>query len=340
MYFFLIEKILYEKKILHKCIIIYLITSLTFRSLICNEDNYLINEIKLENVIVTHTSNEINFDINQIQERLRSKKTLFLPLEEELRLLQELTEFELGRFILSNQGLNGYWRNYAIMSRADKDFHPLERWLLFEAPAVSAARERFPIFRKQLQKYLKSNINIASIPCGLSYDLLNLNYANLSNIKIFGIDPDQESINLAKEKSALKKITNIEFIHANPLNLNINNQFDIIVSNSFNIYEKKLKKLKKLYGKFYKALKYEGILITSFVTVPPTESDKSIWINFSMQDLQKELAVLYDIMDVKFGSFQTEEEYKKMFKEIGFKIIDIIYDSKKIFPTVIAKKHK
>ena len=40
---------------------------------------------------------------------------LILSKEETLELLEACTQFELGKFLLKNQGLNAYWIAYAIL---------------------------------------------------------------------------------------------------------------------------------------------------------------------------------------------------------------------------------
>ena len=127
--------------------------------------------------LITHKQNDVSFDISVYREALEKKENLSLPFEEESLLLDQLSHFELGRFLLMHKGLNGYWTAYIIrQGLQQKNLHPLEMWILHHAPAVKATQERFKIFQKVLQDNLKDHVTIASIPCGLMDDLLLLDF--------------------------------------------------------------------------------------------------------------------------------------------------------------------
>ena len=107
-----------------------------------------------------------------------------ISFEEENELLRQLSEFELGRFLLKNKGLNGYWTSYVILQGPQKEnLHPLEQWILHKAPVVKATQEHFQIFKLQLQKNLRNGIKIMSIPCGLMDDLLSLDFNGFDNVQ-------------------------------------------------------------------------------------------------------------------------------------------------------------
>src|SRR5260363_143293 len=99
--------------------------------------------------------------VSEIKARLEKCEHLWLPLQETLDLLEALTQFELGRFLLHNQGLNGYWTSVII-------------------------RERFSKLQKQLCSFIKPHACLASIPCGLMDDLLLLDYSDLKDIQLTG----------------------------------------------------------------------------------------------------------------------------------------------------------
>ncbi len=60
------------------------------------------------NLITHKNSSDTNVLLSDREAALKKKQTLSLPLPEELNLLKQLSEFELGRFLLENKGLNGY----------------------------------------------------------------------------------------------------------------------------------------------------------------------------------------------------------------------------------------
>jgi len=155
-----------------------------------------------KSALITHKdkpSSSVN--LSEIKKRLKNADTLVLPLKQELEMLQEMSEFEFGKFLLSNKGLNGYWTSYLILNRPQKNnLTPLERWILEAAPLALATRERYYIFQEILQENLRNDITIASIPCGVMDDLIHLNTGSFENIKYVGIDYDNESIKIAKKK--------------------------------------------------------------------------------------------------------------------------------------------
>ena len=300
--------------------------------------SYFLKSNETKNLI-SHKDKTHILDLSVFEKQLESKADLSLPLTVEKELLRQLSEFEFGRFLLVNKGLNGYWTSYAILRGIKKEkLSPLESWLLNKAPAIKATSERFRIFNSQLQKHLRNGIKIASIPCGLMDDLLCLNYKNLKDIKLAGIDLDQESLELAKENSKDYGIQNAEYIKKDAWNLNINEEYDILTSNGLNIYEQDFNKIIDLYKQFYKALKVGGILITSFLTPPPSLEKNSTWKNYDTEDALKQKAIFSDIIQAKWQTFQTEDQARLQLEKAGFKVLEVIYDSQGMFPTVVARK--
>lgn len=302
---------------------------------------FMISCAKEEQKIISHeTENE--FNLSAYQERLRSSSNLALPLEQELEILKQLTEFEFGKFLLARKGLNGYWTAYMIIHGPQKQSkHPLEEWLLSQSPSIKATQERFKIFQHQLEKYTKDNMIIASIPCGLMDDLLSANYHNARNISLAGIDLDEESLIFAQENVAKHNLPyKTSFVKKNAWELNIDSKLDIITSNGLNIYESDDNKVIELYKEFFKALRPGGILITSFLTPPPALSKDSTWRNYSPDDALKQKAIFSDILQVKWQIFRTEAQVHRQLTEAGFKVLEVIYDTQGIFPTIVAQRVK
>lgn len=293
---------------------------------------------KEEPTIISHEVNSF-FDLSTHQERLKSTTNLALPLEEELKILEQLNEFELGRDLLANKGANGYWAAYILIHGPKKQLdHPLENWLVNKAPVMVASQERFKIFQQQIAKYTAKGMTLASIPCGLMDDLLTTNYHGITDLSFVGVDLDSTTLELA-EKNAIKhrhqSITT--FIKRNAWQLEVNNKYDIITSHALNFYQKNDNKVTDLYKVFFKALKPGGILITSFITPSPISHPDSSWKNCSHEDILKQKAIFYDIVQANWQT-RSEQKTREQLEKAGFKILDIIYDSKGIFPTVVAQK--
>jgi SAM-dependent methyltransferase len=287
---------------------------------------------------ISHTDTHA-VDVSSIKMRLQETELLALPLEEKLSLLEQLTQFDLGRFLLEQGGLNGYWTSYLIFNAPQANITPLEEWILNNCPAVLATRERYHIFQGQLQHYVQPNITMASIPCGLMDDLLSLDYNDAKNVKLVGIDLDRESITLAEVNARTYRDTSeTSFIKRDAWQLDMHETFNVITSNGLNIYEPDNAKVIALYSGFYQALKPQGILVTSFLTPPPVLSPQSSWQNFDDEAVKKQRAIFADILRVRWQSFRTEAETRTQLETAGFKILDIIYDRQGMFPTMVAQK--
>lgn len=311
-----------------------------------------------------------NFDLISFQQNLEQRLLKKNPnidkniIKYNLNLLQELASFELGQFLLSHRGLNGYWTDYITsfdFNNIKNNISELEKWFLTKAPGVIAARERFNIYKLQtililqtiLNKKIKNKqdnkiISLASIPCGLMRDLLSIDYNFLlkNNIKIdlYGIDLDQDSISQANilSKNLLSEISNINYKNSIHLNFDIldalkldqkyKNHFDIITSNGLSVYIKDNEKIIELYKHFYNSLKPNGVLITSFNTPP------NIWVNYNQEDVNLERILFKDIIQVNWQCYKTQEETDSFLKNAGFKYTKYIYDKQKMIPTVVAYK--
>jgi SAM-dependent methyltransferase len=289
-------------------------------------------------VIISH-NNSREYNLSEHKNRLARTENLTLPLEQELKLLDGLSQFELGRFLLSNRGLNGYWTAYVILYSLRKEsMHPLEHWMLNKAPGFKATKERFRIFQEQLQSHLQDNWTLASLPCGLMDDLLSLDYSNKTNINLVGIDLDAESLELAAQNAIKQDFKNVTFLKKDAWNLGIESELNMITSNGLNIYEPDDEKVTAFYQQCSKALKPNGIFITSFITPPPAISNESTWVNFNTEDLIKQKAIFNDILQVNWQTFRTEKITCNQLAQAGFEIKEVLYDSQGIFPTVVARK--
>jgi ubiquinone/menaquinone biosynthesis C-methylase UbiE len=286
--------------------------------------------------LITHGTSTIK----NHRQRLQNAESLTLSLEEELALLQQLSEFDFGRFLLENRGISGYWTAYMILHGPQKQLdHPLEKWILTKAPILLATQERFQIFQKHMQKYVRSDMKIAAVPCGLMDSLLLLDYSGTQNVQLIGIDLDKESLQLAQinaKKQAKEKM--VSFLNEDAWHLSTQNEYDMMTSNGLNFYEADDQKVTALYGQFYKALKRKGILVTSFLTPSPTLSSESTWRDFDPEDQKKQIALFKDIIQVRFQVYRTEAQTCKQLESIGFKVLDVIYDRQGMFPTIIAQK--
>tara|TARA_R110000868_G_scaffold54880_1_gene171077 strand:- start:650 stop:1540 length:891 start_codon:yes stop_codon:yes gene_type:complete len=290
-------------------------------------------------MLISHKDDE-QFNLKKHIVNLSSGLGDTSDLDEKIKLLTELSEFELGRFLLTQRGLNGYWTAYVILhGPIFVGLSPLESWILHRAPGIKGTRERFFIFQQQVQKRLLNNMALASIPCGLMDDLLTLDYSELSDITLTGIDLDLSSLNLARKNAIIKSIDFANFIQEDAWDFEAKDSFDAIVSNGLNIYEPEPKRLLELYTQFYSALRDEGTLITSFVTPPPVISSRSPWKHVNEEHALMQRLIFGELMKVNWQSYQLEEDVVHQLEQVGFRVQEVIYDSQCVFPTIIAKKN-
>ena len=287
--------------------------------------------------IISHKTEDTEFDISKYQRKLLAVEDRVLPLDEEQKLLRQLSEFELGRFLLQNRGVNGFWTSYIIIHAPNEEYlHPLEEWIVFSAPVIKASRERYYIMRHQLQQLITSHMTIASLPCGLFEDIITIDYSKVSDIKLVGIDLDNKSLEYAAKNA--KHLDNVELINKNAWHLNEEEKYDILTSSGLNIYEPDNLKVAALYRQFYNAIKPGGYLILSFLTPPPSRSDNSPWHNYIAEDVLKQKAIFSDIIDVGWQSFRSADDTKSQLEAAGFYEFKIIYDSQYMFPVIVARK--
>ncbi len=154
-----------------------------------------------------------------------------------------------------------------------------------------------------------------------------------------GIDLDPESLRLAKENAIQHKYNNVEFYKKNAWELGgESGEYDLITSNGLNIYEPDDAKVVQLYRKFYKKLKVDGVLVTSFLTPPPVLSTESSWKKFNPADALKHKVIFSDIIGVSWQAFRTEAQTRAQLEAAGFSVVEVVYDTQGMFPTIVAKK--
>ena len=300
------------------------------------------------NRILSHNNQEI--DISTKLEEIISNLTKIedKALSKELiELAKELSQSELGKFLITNSGFNGYWTDVVVTYPDGTYPHikwsSLERTILEKFPVVLATQERFRLFREALQKTIKDEITMASIPCGLMRDLLQLDYSKVRNFKLFGIDLDQDSLTQAKQMAEKYKLSSkCEFKQLDAWDLSEKEQADVISSNGLNIYEPDENKNVELFKSFYSYLKPDGTLITSFLTPPPSAGSACEWdfSKINQEHLTMQGKIYMAILQVKFQCYSSSDVIKTQMKKAGFDKIEIMYDKAKIFPMVTASKRK
>lgn len=315
---------------------------------------YQSKEVSANSIISHDESPDFHIAFNEMKQKIsnagdRSDSTV----AEQLELLEQLSTFSFGRYLIVNRGLNGKWTQYMVLhpqhgritglNSDNKHFSKCESWMLDRCPIILATQERFFNFQRVLQSKLKDGAVLASVPCGLMDDLLGLNYYGLSDFKLVGIDLDPKALELAKENAEHNHLTQkCEFLCENVWSLQHHNQFDVVTSNGLNIYEPDAERVEDFYNRIYKSLKVGGTLVTSVLTPPPSlQHGKSSWDakQISEDDLRIQKVFMAYILDVRWqAAYMSEFTMTEILERIGFKEVRIVYDRQKLFPTIVGTK--
>ncbi len=265
--------------------------------------------------------------------------------EQALSLVEVLASFDLGRFLLRHRGLNAYWTHQLVTYQAGmlpvNETNRLERQTFEHLPATLATRERFGIFREQLQALMRPGITAASVPCGLMGELLLLDYSGLPDVSLIGVDLDPAALSHARALAETRQLADRVSLHCkNAWALNMPASADILTSNGLNIYEPDDERVVLLYRSFFETLRPGGTLVTSFMTPPPSLSAASPWnmcaVDPEMLALQALLFVR--IIEAKWQAFRTYEQTREQLQRAGFMNIRFIDDEARMFPTVVAQR--
>ncbi len=305
--------------------------------------------------IISHADKNNDFEITfkKLKENLVKKHNESIcPLDEQIKILDELKNFELGRYWISNNGgWNGYWTDYVLtfpkngrltgLSSDGSKLSALEDFILNNSPIVRATQQRFNIFLAENAKIIREGACMASLPCGLLGELLYLDYSKTNNFNLFGIDLDSDSLELSKENAKKHGVfSHVEFVKQDAWNLSFKSKFDLISSNGLNIYEPDKERVKMLYKKFYSALKTGGKLVTSYIGYPPSYPPLCEWkLNkINSKDLRLSYIIFTVVLGAIWQNYTSKAEMTELLTKVGFSDIEIYYDECHIFPTVTAVK--
>jgi hypothetical protein len=261
-----------------------------------------------------------------------------------LSLRDDMREFPLGRFLLENLGLNGFWTSYVLMhpergrlTGRGIDGYPLqapESWLLNECPIFLATQERFRIFRRLTQSVLVPGMRLASLPCGLMDDLLGLDIPEeLQNVSFTGIDIDREALIFAANNARARGCRiPLDLRQADIMRMPIAAEFDLITSNGLNIYMEDDADCIAFYERVANMLNPGGHLITSFIT--PARS----WKPYSAEALARQHQLFGRAVPVRWMCTRSVGLTCRQLLHAGLEPVSVTYDSQCMFPTVHARK--
>jgi SAM-dependent methyltransferase len=304
--------------------------------------------------LITHEAQPVSLEesVLRIQKRINHVGDKpHVTVIKQLDILEQLQAFDFGRFLIQNEGINGYWTHYMLTyprlgrktgrNNCGELLTELEHFILDCSPLMLATQARFDIFLEENQKVVHEGASLACIPSGLMAELFYLDYRDIDKIKLVGIDLDKQSLRGARALAEEKQFTSCIHLHQQDAwALDESMAFDLITSNGLTIYEADAHRIGSLYQTFYRALKTNGKLVTSFLTYPPGFNALCEWnvSAINMDDLLLQRIVFSDVLNSKFQCFTSTEETRAQLESAGFTDIRFIYDKAHIFPTVTAVK--
>ncbi|MCH9632232.1 MAG: hypothetical protein S4CHLAM6_05620 [Chlamydiae bacterium] len=126
------------------------------------------NNFPVNNQLISHGKKCASFSENyqQLEQKIRARGNLpYASVEQQMDILNDLQQFALGRFLIENRGLNGYWTEYVLrhpengrltnLNSNGEVISQTESFLLNKAPTVLATQERFKIFHTEIQKRIE-----------------------------------------------------------------------------------------------------------------------------------------------------------------------------------------
>jgi len=256
-----------------------------------------------------------------------------------LEILDGFSQFELGRFLLKNRGLDGFWTSYVVQHPYQKKsgLSEWEDWILNRSILSRATQERFVHFQNFIKSHLENNSRVASIPSGLMDDFLCLNLKDYLNLELYAVDIDKNSLELAEERFRKLNLDHQFFpVCANAWKFNKVNYFDMIVSNGLTIYEHNDDKVEELFRKFYTMLKPGGQIITS--TLLPYYEWNATEDEIDLETMVTKLIIKANFVFEGFGEGRGVKRVFELLMRAGFNDLKYVNDSKNVFPTIRAIK--
>ena len=253
-------------------------------------------------------------------------------------LLEQLAGSALGRSLIANRGLDGYWIDYIVRYPIDPSLQrnkidELEQFMLTRAPLALATQQRFQIFLDVLQRELKEGMRVASVPCGMMSELLMLDREVALGVEMVGIDLDPTSIVEAARRAkvaGLEDKTTFQLADA----WQLSGEYDVISSSGLNLYVHDDAKVTELYRQLYGSLKPGGVLVTSAPT-PPSDWEMG---KIEMDALIRQKELFVDVLKPRFQALREVEMSVAQLKEAGFETVEVLYDDAHIFPTFVARR--
>lgn len=177
--------------------------------------------------------------------------------------------------------------------------------------------------------------------CGLMNDLLTLDYTGADDFALVGADLDLDTLEQAQSNaSRLLLQGHCEFLEMNAWELADSNAFDAIVCSGLTSYQPCNDLVVDLYNRFYEALKPGRLLITNYVTPPPTLTKDCEWRTdeVSSRGLLPAKLIFSDLLQASWSHPRSTGWTTTQLRQTGFHEIGVEAHHGRVFPTVYATK--
>ncbi|NQU87279.1 MAG: methyltransferase domain-containing protein [Mariniphaga sp.] len=167
--------------------------------------------------------------------------------------------------------------------------------------------------------YIKGNLKLIDLGCGYGRDIIFFRKRQ-KNMIIDGIDSSKRAVELYHNNLNHQIRINIRFTDILKLDKTIKEDYDIVFSNYlFNLFT--YVECRFIFQKIKKLLPYDGLLISSFVSIKDRHYGKGKKLNENLYEIFKGIPCLF------FEKKMIEE----LVSEVDFKIIDILHYSETEF---------
>ena len=268
------------------------------------------------------------------------------------QLLDDLDVFsrcEFGRWMLIHGGWNAYWTRYVMDYEAPADSaeaNPVELFFLTRGSGIVATRERAAIFNEVIDGLMVPGTVAMSVGCGYMDELLRVPSAGRA-AHLVGVDLDPEALTGAEQTAAEHGLAQLcLFAEGDAWELPaarvvdgdqttyqklVAGNVDLLTSNGLNVYVEDDDATTALYRSFRRAMRPGASLVVSAIT-PPEEWD------FTGVDREesRRLRGLMLICDVMWSHYRSEATTRAELAEAGFEVVDVRWDSRRIYPTFLA----
>lgn len=225
--------------------------------------------------MLSHKSTDISEEtiqaaVQEIRSDVEGKTLSDTEKKERLILVTMLTEFALGRFLLVNRGLNGYWTdvilNRPLDPNANRQYvNSLEEYLMERSPPFVARCEAQRVIHREVRPLLRPGRAVASVPSGLMSEILLATQKPFAGVDLFAIDLDADNFAMIRERYGDRlKGNTLHTLHMDARQLEMSERFDLICSSGLTIYMPNDDDVQALLHLFFTALKPNGKLVTTF----------------------------------------------------------------------------